>query len=224
MFISLLRLKNIMNRKLGLISVLLLVLVIIFVVLFNLLNFSNQNILGLVTTSGTTNLTWVGAAGMSLTDDLINFGSGYYNGSCNLNYADLNSNSSKQCWVNLSNSLEDYHLIVNTGTVTINVSLSVSSISDAEEFFCGVSQGCNATTDSRVLIKSLNNEDSSCPLLTDDFETILNYNSKNNIGICDSLNYPDLADSIKIYVELYIPKDASAGNKTLLFNYEGIGL
>ncbi len=180
--------------------------------------------LGRVTESGTVSLTTVGTAGISLSDDIISFGSGYYNGSCFLPYAQLNSNLSRNCWVNVTTfpGSEDVHVLTNTGNVVVNVTASLVNTTDAEMFFCNAAQGCNVSLDSEILIQSLNNEDGSCVGLSTGFEALATNSSNVSVGICDSFDYSDSNDTIKLYLELHVPRDSRIGNKTLYLNYEAI--
>ncbi len=181
---------------------------------------------GQVTQSATVSLTTVGIAGINLDDNVISFGSGYYNGSCFLPYAQLNSNLSKTCWVNISAfpTSEDVHTITNSGNVVVNVTASLVNMTDAEMFFCSTQQGCTGSLDSEILIQSLDQESGSCSGLTNNFEALATNSSNVTVGICDAFDFSDASDNIKLYLELHVPLDARVGNKSLSINYEAVSL
>ncbi len=180
--------------------------------------------LGMTTEVGTVSLTRAGTAGISLGDDVISFGSGYYNGSCFLPYGQLNSNLSKNCWVNVSAfpSSEDVHTLTNSGNLVINITASLVNMTDAEMFFCNTEQGCNASLDSEILIQSLDQEEGSCSGLTTSLEALATNSSNLSVSVCDRLDFQDSNDSLKMYLELHVPKDASTGNKTLFLSYVAV--
>ena len=182
---------------------------------------------GQVTSSGTITLTQAGSSGLSLSDDAIAFGSGYYNSSlCSLGYALLNSNTSTACWTNTTAALqsEDVHLLSNSGTVLVNLTVSSVNLTDAEELYCGSASGCTSSATSGVLVQSTNNESDSCLSLTSNFENITLFNSNATVGLCNALSYVDNNDTIQVYVLLHIPSDSTTGNKTLYLNYEAVAL
>ena len=190
---------------------------ILLVVLILILSFKFvyiEKITGNVVNNGIITLTKVGVAGIQADDDIINFGSGYVN---NCEYAIVNSNGTENCWVNTSAFLVDAHEIVNNGTSILNITASLSGFTNAEEFFCGTS--CDYTNNAQMGVYSVNNEESSCTGLTLAAEDIADYNSLSTVGICDYFDYSDLSDSLKVYVELYVPKDAAVGNKSFLIDY-----
>lgn len=186
--------------------------------------YTQLQVVGRATDSANVTLTLVGVAGISLSDDIISFGSGYYNGSCFLSYGQLNSNLSRNCWVNVTTfpSTEDVHVIENNGSVNLNVTASLVNMTDAEMFFCNAAQGCNVTLDSEILIQSLDQENGSCSGLSTGFEALATNSSNVTVGLCNSFDFSDNNDSIKIYVELHVPQDARTGNKTLFLSYQAI--
>lgn len=178
-----------------------------------------ENITGNSVSSGVVTLTKVGSAGIQMSDDAISFGSGYVNSSCE--YAVINSNKSNSCWVNMTEFFNagDFHDIVNNGSSLLNITASLSGYTNAEDFFCG---NCQYTNNAKIGVYSMNDEAGSCNGLTNYVENIANYNSLTNVGVCDYFDFADPMDSIKIYIELYVPKDSSVGNKSFLINYEAI--
>jgi len=182
---------------------------------------------GRATAGGTVSLFSNGSAGITVVDDTIDFGRGYHDGRCTDDFSTLNSNISRLCWVNLSAypTTEDVHILANSGTAVINVTVSVSNLTDAEELYCGSAQACNASNSGRVSISSVDNETGSCAAgTTSGFETLASTTSNFTIGLCDSLAYQDTTDTIKMYVELRVPRDAHPGNKTLILNYQAVAV
>jgi hypothetical protein len=158
-----------------------------------------------------------------LDDDSIAFGSGYYNASCTSNFALINSNSSKDCWINTTEfPVNDRHLITNNGTVNVNVS-SYVLLTDAEQAFCGSSQGCTLTDLARIAIISQDNEVGSCSGLNA-YGILANHNSNATQGVCNSLSTSDASDQIRTYIELFNPKDSSSGAKSITIVYEAMAV
>ncbi len=195
--------------------------------------------------SSTVTLTQSGTAGITLTDAAIAFGSGYYNASCSTGKSDLQSNrsyvsnsdagASPTCWINTTSFLPliDAHTIQNNGSVKVNVS-AYSNQYDAEAFFCGAGQpnGCPLTNNAAVSILAQNNEANSCPgtdlvmgflapassLLTS------NVNGNATMNVCRNLDYQDASDSVDVYYNFVVPKDATAGAKTLTVTYQALAI
>jgi hypothetical protein len=161
--------------------------------------------------------------GITLDDSSITFGSGYYDPSCSTNYADLNSNTSKNCWVNMTEFMtsEDVHLITNNGTVNANVTARIQGVADAEEVFCGSAQGCTQTNVANITISAADNEAQSCAGLRSN-QVIMDYQTNNTAAVCNSLGYGDVADQIKTWIRLFIPKDTTSGAKQITIVYEAI--
>ncbi len=159
--------------------------------------------------------------GITLDDNTIAFGSGYYNASCTDNYALMNSNISNNCWINTTAfPNNDVHLITNNGTVNVNVT-AYALVTDAEETFCGSSQGCTLTALARIAIISQNNETGSCTGL-DDYGILATHNSNSTRAVCNSLSSSDSTDQVRTFIELYFPKDSTAGAKSITIVYEAI--
>ncbi len=194
------------------------VIVVVFVLVFCFKFFLVENITGNSVSSGIVTLTKVGSAGIQMSDDVVSFGSGYVNHSCE--YATINSNQSNSCWMNVTEflSAEDYHSIVNNGSSLLNITAGLSGYSSAEGFFCGGS--CSYTNNAAIGVYSLNVEAGSCSGLSNYVENIAEYNSISTIGVCDYLDFADGSDNIKVYVKLDVPKDSAIGNKSFLINYE----
>lgn len=203
-----------------------LVLIIVVLLLIGAVSYklNSDPVTGFVATdkSVSVNLTFVGIAGINIADDTIALGSGYYNGSCSLDYGLINSNGTKVCWVNTSNFVENYHTLVNNGTTTLNVTVAFTNLTDAEELFCGTQQGCYASNTAEIIVRTTNNETGSCVGMANDWALTNSTNS--TVGACDAFGYPENSDAINVYVELHVPKDAVVGTKTLVMNYEAISL
>ncbi len=169
-----------------------------------------------------------GVAGIKFDDANISFGGGFYNASCTTGFAVINSNTSRSCWINTSEypTTIDQHRITNSGDIALNVTVRAENLNDAEQLFCGFSQGCSGSASAQIRVKSLNNEANSCGAanLTTDFETLLTHNTNSTVGICNSLDFTDTSDSIDVQVELQVPHDTTFGTKTLTLVYEAIAL
>ena len=219
-------------------------LVVVLFILSMFLNNSNY-ITGFVTSTGTANLTWAGTAGITLIDNSICFGSGYFNSSCVRNYATLDSNTTYHnatlnnpnaepyCWINTTaintcsgtnNSIgNDIIALTNSGSSAVNVSASTTQ--NGETWLC---DGTCATTNlAQIQLLSYNNasELGSCVTgLTSGYENLATYNTFGTVGLCDNLDYSDLNDTINIFVNASIPKDTTSGTKTLNLTFEALAL
>ena len=223
---------------------LLLILISTGVVALNILILSSSQIpvlsyIGFVTdTTSTVTVTQSGTAGIILTDSAIAFGSGYYNATCTTGYSTLDSNltygngtlpsilgaAAPYCWVNTTATLvsaRDSHTLQNNGSVKVNVSASSNQL-DAETFFCGASR-CPLTAIAEVSLLSNQSEVSSCSTtLTGGYEDILTQNTNATVGLCDALDFQDTSDTILVFVNMTVPRDATASAKTLTITYEAL--
>ncbi|MBI5797761.1 hypothetical protein HZA98_02560 [Candidatus Woesearchaeota archaeon] len=212
------------------------VLLLLFIFGYSALDFRGK-LTGMATGTGTVTLTQAGSAGITISDSAIAFGSGYYqgNGTCsagntfstldsNLTYGNSGSNplpfGSVYCWVNttaVSNS--DSHLLVNSGSTIVNVS-AYSDQKDANTLFCGSSSCALSTTVARVQLLSYSSESLSCGTgVTAGYENLLTSSTNATVGICDTLDFADATDSVVVYANFSVPKDAAAGAKTLTITY-----
>ena len=216
-------------EKKGIVVLILVILVIFSTVgiTLNLVLYASvsPSITGKILDEATVGFTQAGVAGISLPDNIIDFGTGHYDGTCYLNYSILNSNTSKTCWINTTTFPyeEEVHVVENIGSTVIAVNVSLINVTDAEQFFCDVSQGCLSSTDSRIRFAAANNETSSCisGLITS-FQTLASDTANFSAVLCERLGYPDSKDSLKTYIELQVPRDAIGGSKTLNLLYTGI--
>ncbi|MDP3728162.1 MAG: hypothetical protein Q8R18_01775 [bacterium] len=205
------------------------------VFLFSYLSLFSLPYTGLVTGTGTATVTQAGAAGLLITDTAIAFGSGYYNATCTGNtFATLDSNltygdgtvgsvygqAAPYCWVNTTAILDgtgrDFHTLQNNGSAFVNV--SVIADKHAEDWLCG--GNCPFTNVAALQYLSYNNESNSCTGLSSGYEQGVSFNSNVTIGICDRLDFQDSSDSINVFVNASVAKDASSGAKTISLAYE----
>jgi hypothetical protein len=202
-----------------------------FLTLFMLNDAGTQvvSVTGRVTDTGTATTTLAGSAGISMVDSAIAFGSGYYNASCTQGYADLDGlTGTKSCWINTTTwpTLGDSHTIRNSGTTLMNVTMD-SDKTSGEALFCASDGGCLSTNTAGVKYKSDWFESGSCNTgLVTSWTDVLTYNGEpsSTLDICDSLNYEDENDELKIDYEFLVPADATSGEKTLTITYTGTAL
>ncbi len=204
------------------------------------ISFPGFSFTGKVTGTGTATVTQAGAAGITVIDTSIAFGSGYYNATCSTHYATLDSNLTygngsagsvygsaiPYCWVNMTPLLgtgRDGHSLQNNGSVIVNVSAIANQ--HGEDWLCG--GNCPFTSLAGMQLLSYNSEDASCAdtsNLTVGYNVATTANSNVTVGICDRLSYVDSNDSLTVYVNATIPKDATAGDKTLTITYEALAI
>lgn len=190
--------------------------------------------------SSTVTLTQSGTAGITLTDNAIAFGSGYYNASCTQGGSLLESNLSHgvntagafpTCWINTTAFLPvpDFHTIQNNGSVKVNVS-AYGNQQDADSFYCGSPgpNGCPLTSGNgaRIRLMSLDNEAGSClvGLTGYNYKQFIDESANYTTGLCNGLDFSDASDSIDVYVRLNFPRDATAGLKTLTITYQALAI
>jgi hypothetical protein len=194
---------------------------------------------GFVTNPGVVTLTQAGTAGVFVDVYSMALGSGYFNatGDCStLSYSTLDTNNSALrnsnlgvapvCWINTTSFLEGNltgaFVIVNNGSVIVNV----SAIADkhGEDWLCA--GDCPLTNVAGLSVLSKSKETNSCPpaKLTNGFENMITYNTNVTVGLCDTLDYADSSDSIHVFVNASIPKDTTAGEKTLTITFQALAV
>lgn len=236
--------KNTGNERTIIVLLVLLVIFTIGGIVMNYILLSSVptlEVTGRVTDSvSSVTLTQAGAAGLTLTDSAVAYGSGYFNATCTgaWGYSTLDSNLtygngtgsvygaiSPYCWVNTTAILtaRDAHVIQNNGSVKVNLSATSSNANpEAETLFCGGS-GCPFTSVAAVKMLSYNNEVGSCATgLTSGYENLLTASANATVGLCDALDFMDSNDTIEVYFNLTVPRDAIATAKTLTVVYEGL--
>lgn len=195
---------------------------------------------GRVTSTSTVNLTQDGSAGITLTDNAIAFGSGYYNTGCQTgrallfsgyvarNQADNTSYGQPFCWINTTvlltgNGSGDPHVLQNSGTTQLNIS-AIGSRSPID-LFCGIGSNCSNGINSSIAAASFDAELNSCAagLLTTG-AYIGNATLNFTVGLCRELNYEDQGDSINITYNLTVPSGVTTGAKTYTITYEGLAV
>lgn len=180
-------------------------------------------------TVGTVSFAQVGSAGVVLTNEAIDFSSGYVNGSCTLGYAILDStlgtNPKSNCWVNTTSFLVSgpaYHRIQNTGTVPLTLNASANK-HDAEEFFCGTPSGCVYSSIANISLKTFNAESGSCVTgALDSFRTLLSDSSNSSVEVCTLFKFNDNSNLLDIGIQIKVPIDVQPGIKTVLITYEAV--
>lgn len=182
------------------------------------------------TDSGEANFTQGGAAGITLVDANVSFGTGYFNSTCTQDYSVLDSetpsvdpNPAPNCWVNLSGYplTPDYHRLRNTGTSPAR-NLTVLGDKSAGDFYCGVGVTCATDpTTSRVEVKATNAEAGSCTTSLQSTYTTLSQDTSNvSVTLCRNFLFKDTKDELNTYYNLTVPSGTPAGLKQLTVTYE----
>lgn len=182
------------------------------------------------TDSGEANFTQGGAAGITLVDTNVSFGTGYFNSTCTQDYSVLDSETpsvnpspSPNCWVNLSDYplTPDYHRLRNTGTTPAR-NLTVLGDKSASDFYCGMGVTCTTDpTTSRVEVKATNAESGSCATNLQSTYTTLSQDTSNvSVTLCRNFLFKDTKDELNTYYNLTVPSGTSAGLKSLTVTYE----
>ncbi|MBS3162310.1 hypothetical protein J4467_00105 [Candidatus Woesearchaeota archaeon] len=193
------------------------------------------DITGLVTGEGTVTLSNAGVAGLYFEGNNLSFGSGYFNGTGDCSYKlystlDTNNSASRNsdlgvdpnCWVNttefLNGNTSRSFSLVNNGSVAVNVSAIADQ--NGEDWLCG--GNCQLTAVAGLSLYSYNLESDSCTGLTDGFENLITSDAIFTVGLCDSLDFVDISDSLNVYINASIPKDTTAGAKSLTITFQAI--
>lgn len=176
--------------------------------------------------TGTTNLTVEGIVGISVTDDVIEFGSVYVNGSASYGVLDSNASHTGADMINTSTgtavNIDDWHVIENNGTVAVNVTMSTDQ-TDARSYLCGTGN-CPTTAGSDALVQVFATETgaeaNTCSSgLQDSYATTLTQQTAENVTLCPRMEYGDSNDELRVYYRMQVPVDAAEGIKTLTTTY-----
>jgi hypothetical protein len=181
---------------------------------------------GMATDTGTTSINIQGTSAITVTDNSVNFSSGYFNTSCtDRDHVNLTSDGLPfyGCWLNTSGMIpypfNDNHTVVNTGTSYISVNVTFQ-YANAEMFFCGSS--CSLTDSSFVAVKASANETGACTVgLNTTYENIATYNSNRNHLLCGRLDAAASSNDMLVSFKLGVPKDATHGSHSATITYIG---
>jgi len=179
-----------------------------------------RGLTGKATDTGTASVTVSGAAGITLTDKTIDFGSGYV--WANATLATLDSSDSSVIngtWTGVT----DFMVVVNSGTQAINVTVSMAS-ADAEVFLCGTGD-CPNTATANVEVKAADNEANSCVSgLQSTYTDLATATTKTTVLLCGNLAYADSNDAMNMYARIKIPYDADSGAKQETLTFTGMAI
>ena len=167
--------------------------------------------------SGYVNVTILSRAEITMTDTIIEFGSGYVNETCsNCTIASNGTTLYPACCVgmnatiNWSYPINDNLTIENTGST--NVVLYIASYQNASEFIGGT------TVSPSFQIKVEEGEPGSCygNLLIGWQEVNKTDDPTTDPGtqFCDNFTFTDTNDTLVVFAKLRIPRNAPAGTKT----------
>ncbi len=179
-----------------------------------------RGLTGKATDTGTASVEITGAAGITLTDETIDFGAGYVWANASLAILDSSDSSVVNgSWTGVTDAMT----ITNSGTRPINVTVVMDS-ADAEAFLCGTGD-CPNTATAKVEVKAADNESNSCLSdLQDTYATLADASGKNTVILCSNLAYADSNDAIDMSMRLTIPYDAASGAKQETLTFTGTAI
>ncbi|MBT3298089.1 hypothetical protein HN385_04135 [archaeon] len=176
--------------------------------------------------TGTAELEILANVGLNVDDAAINLGSGYVNGSNSSAIVDsMNFFNSASTWLNSTgqsvSGLADYHLVNNTGSTPINITVQMNSHVDAEDWLCGAS-GATCPGDNADVRVRIQNAGTSClDIQAGTYEAnvfVTNVN-KNTVLLCGNMKPIDGQDTFEVYYKVEIPQEAPTGSKEASFLY-----
>ncbi|MBT3298011.1 hypothetical protein HN385_03740 [archaeon] len=182
------------------------------------------------TDTGNTTLEILANVGLNIEDSTIDIGSGYVNSTATHASVSSYPSSPDFDWLNASElpagDINDYHLLNNTGSTTVNLTVQQNSgYQNAEQFLCGDNSTCPSDM-AELTVRSSEGNSNSCILgLNSGYEMLLgdqiNYGP---VVICDQFQPVDGDDEIQVYYKVLIPQEAPTGQKTinLLYTAEAI--
>ncbi|MBT3298534.1 hypothetical protein HN385_06415, partial [archaeon] len=174
------------------------------------------------TDTGNTTLEILANVGLAVNDAEIDLGSGYVNSTQAVAILD-GSNTNASHWLNSTDSLltsDDWHRVNNTGSSPVNLTVSMNTHADAEEWLCGASGATCPGDNAMVQVKQVDFT-SACIGATDQttYVELADYNSKSTVLLCSSLKPTDGTDTVDVYYQLTVPQEAPTGSKTATFTY-----
>ena len=179
-----------------------------------------RGLTGKATDTGTASVEITGAAGITLTDETIDFGAGYVWANASLAILDSSDSSVVNgSWTGVTDAMT----ITNSGTQAINVTVSMAS-ADAEVFLCGTGD-CPNTATAKVEVKAADNEANSCITgLQSTYTDLGTASTKITVLLCSNLAYADSNDAIDMNVRIKIPYDADSGAKQETLTFTGMAI
>ncbi len=202
-----------------------------------------------VSGTGSASITQSGTAGITMRNQTIAFGSGYFNyTSCTgssdfaelwslngtLNYtsstvSQVNTNAT--CWVNTTTFLDPsigsapslaYHTVENSGSTTINLTAYITysnTTAAGEAEDIFCVGGCNDTTSAAVGLFAYSNESGACASALN-FTALTYGGGLANQTLCSNLDFTDTSDAMNVFVMMRVPKDVTSGAKSFTVNYQ----
>jgi len=164
-----------------------------------------------------TTTTTVCSAGITVTDDSIDFGSGYVWANATSAILDSsNSGVTNGSW----KGVEDRITIENTGTCVMKVTVAMDS-ADAEAFLCGTGD-CPNTATAKVEVEIDMVVGVACTSgLQNTYTTLADANGKNTVTLCGEMSYGSGNDQMLMSMRLTIPYDARTGSKSETLTFTG---
>ncbi len=129
-----------------------------------------------------------------------------------------------------NNSVGDYMVVSNNGNVDINVTVYPYSNASAEVWLCGSS--CASTAVAMLLVQMYPNESNSCDngnippgnyhnnQSNNTWQELLTTSGRNNITLCQDLDYGDSGDALNVFYQAYVPFDATAEAHAVVLTFE----
>ncbi|MFH1400457.1 MAG: hypothetical protein ABIH41_02980 [Nanoarchaeota archaeon] len=170
-----------------------------------------------VAATGMVNLTILSQTDITLSGDVIDFGTGVVNSSSGCNNATLHSNgtgvNTDACWVNQSltpNSAipatQAKFILNNSGNV--NISITLDSIKNNATNFLG-----NSTIIDAFYQYTVNQNGSGQPCQTTLATGWNNFSASSTMSVCGELFWEDGKDAVNVAILVRIPEDVERGYK-----------
>ncbi|MBT3451087.1 hypothetical protein HN652_03730, partial [archaeon] len=175
------------------------------------------------TDTGNTTLEILANVGLNVDDAEIDIGSGYVNGTSSTAVVGT-SGVPPLNWLNstggLVASVIDTHQLNNTGSSPVNITVSMNTLADAEEWLCGASGATCPGDNAMVEVKMEELDGDSC-IGTEQTSwlELANYTTKSTVLLCSNMKPTDGTDVFDVDFQLTIPQEAPTGSKTATFTY-----
>ncbi|MBI2573765.1 hypothetical protein HYV86_07915 [Candidatus Woesearchaeota archaeon] len=126
----------------------------------------------------------------------------------------------------------DWMVVSNSGNVDFNLTVFSYTATSGEFWLCGSDGGCASTAVAQLLVMAAANESNACDeanippgefhnnQTNSTWQNLLTVGGRNNITLCQDLDYGDTGDAMNIYFQAYVPSDATNGAHSVTLTFE----
>ncbi|MBT3297296.1 hypothetical protein HN385_00045 [archaeon] len=177
------------------------------------------------TSTGNTTLEILSNVGLQVHDSEMDLGSGYVNSSAILGSIDTLAGANN--WLNSTGQTPVInnvgHTLNNTGSSPVNVTIQVTSHTNAEHWLCNDAGGSSCPGDNAFLdVKALEGPESNSCIGAgeqNEWTSLMGYNNQTTVLLCPVLMPVDSNDELITYYKFGIPQEAPTGTKTVFVQF-----